>query len=85
MLTKRDIEGKEKEDYSLAKLKQSCISKMRTIMIGAICDIEEKENFEEMRKSILDRGNNLIRLFEEELKNYTILHKSNIVIFKKEG
>jgi hypothetical protein len=85
MLRKQEIEGKEKEDYSSNKLRQSCVSKMRTIMVGAICDIEEKENFDEMRKSILDRGNNLIRLLEEELKNYSIVYKSNMVIFKKEG
>lgn len=92
MLKATQLEGKEKEVVSLEKLKKSCISKMRTIMIGAISDIEqisnieiEEEQFENIRKSILDRGNNLIRCFEEELKQYTIVHKSNFTTFKREG
>lgn len=85
MLTGIEIAGQQKETMSLDKLKKSCIGKMRTIMIGAISDIEniadvdyiEPEEYERIRKSILDRGNNLIRIFEEELKQYTILYKGN--------
>lgn len=94
MLTGIQAEGQEKENMSLEKLKKSCIGKMRTIMIGAISDIEnissgqdyvEQEEYEHIRKSILDRGNNLIRIFEEELKQYTILYKGNFYKLDNKG
>ena len=75
----------EKQKLSEEKLRKSCITKMRTIMIGALSDIEEGKDYEELRKSILDRGNNLIRALEDELKNYTIVYKGEFFTFKKEG
>lgn len=75
----------EKQKLSEEKLRKSCITKMRTIMIGALSDIEEGKDYEELRKSILDRGNNLIRSLEDELKNYTIVYKGEFFTFKKEG
>ena len=75
----------EKQKLSEEKLRKSCITKMRTIMIGSLSDIEEGKDYEELRKSILDRGNNLIRALEDELKNYTIVYKGEFFTFKKEG
>ena len=75
----------EKQKLSEEKLRKSCITKMRTIMIGSLSDIEEGKDYEELRKSILDRWNNLIRALEDELKNYTIVYKGEFFTFKKEG
>jgi hypothetical protein len=83
MLTGKNLDGQEKLDASTEKLRKSCISKMRTIMIGAISDIETDASFDELRKSILDRGNDLIRAFEEELKQYNIEFKGNLTVFRK--
>lgn len=47
-------------------------------MIGAIADIEEldidEDTFNEIRNSILDRGNNQIRSIKKELGGYKIVN-----------
>lgn len=74
----------EKQHKSKEKLRQSCISKMKTIMIGALSDIETKDP-DELRKSILDRGNSLIRSFEEELEKYDIMFRGEFYTFIRKG
>ena len=59
-------------------LEESIISKIKTTMIGAIADIEEldmdEDTFNAIRNSILDRGNNQIRLIKKELYDYKIVN-----------
>lgn len=86
MLKGYTLTGLEKLEASKEKLVKSCISKMKTIMIGAIADIEgiDNEEFERIRKNILDRGNNLIRAFEAELNQYDINYRGEFTIFKRD-
>jgi|SanBayMetagenome_1026888.scaffolds.fasta_scaffold02545_4 hypothetical protein len=82
--------SKNREDIRLRKSREKlfslCSTKIRTTMIGAISDIESlfpdavKDNpelFQELRSSILDRGNNQIRNLENDLYDYDINQKNS--------
>lgn len=57
-------------------LQKSIIKKIQTTMIGSIADIEDldidDDIFDEIRKSILDRGNDQIKMIIQDLKNYKV-------------
>lgn len=84
-------EAKRKREERLSqvskdKLRDEAISRMKTCFIGAISSIEKhldflfvsddgKELFQELRKEILDNGNDQIRKFDKELGVYDVKFK----------
>ena len=96
MLQGYKSEAEEKLVQSKEKLRQACVTKIKTTMIGALAAFEQMfeielddpqfaSQYDELRKKILDNGNELIRVLDKELKNYNVEWKGNFYQFKREG
>jgi hypothetical protein len=77
--------SRSRENMKLRQSRQRlfslCSTKIKTTMIGAISDIESifpeivskyPELFQELRASILDRGNNQIRNLQNDINDYNV-------------
>jgi len=85
IINKKNYKENERryKDWSKDKLIDSCESKIKTTMIGAIAAMEKqlghlmendsiREKFLDIRETILDQGNSQIRKMKDELENYEV-------------
>lgn len=88
------IREEHKKNASKERLNKIAQQKIRTTMIGAIATLEKylpslkednSELFYKIREEILDKGNNQIRNFQNELQQYDIIwNKHKIMLPFKE-
>lgn len=85
------------EESSKDRLEKIINQKIRTTMIGALDAFEHmfeelinenprfKQSFQEVRKEILDNGNNQIRAIKKELDQYTVSWNRYTINFTVKG